>query len=804
MKIIKRIALALIALLVICAIGGYFYLNSFKPKLNGQIELAGINTSAEIYFDKFGIPHIYAQNEQDAHFALGYIHAQDRLFQMEMMRRVGAGELAEILGPDLAKTDRFFRTMGIAQSAKKAAKAFNEIPDDDPMKMAALSYYKGVNSFIENGNLPIEFKIIGIEARPFSVEDTYNVLGYMAFSFAQAFKTDPLLERIKNKYGKDYLNDLDIHWNPKAQKIPVYIPEELENTLSQNFGIDELMEHFPVPPFEGSNSWVVGPQKTKNGKVLLSNDTHMGYSQPCVWYEVHMEYPNHSQYGNFLGAIPFPIIGHNRFMAIGMTMMENDDIDFYKEKINPENDKQVMYKGQWVEMDIRQETIHVKDGEDIHFEVKTTPHGPIVNDAIDHIANTTSEPVSCYWVNNKFIPRTMEMSYRIGNAATMQEVKQAVALGHAPGLNIMYGDVKGNIAWWTMAKLPIRPKHVNSKFLLDGASGEDDVLGYYDFEDNPHSENPPSGFVYSANNQPDSIAGVLHPGYYIPEDRAKRIVELMNSDEKFDVASFKKMIIDVKSPVIPKVAKKIVEAVNSMGTLEGIQKEALDILTNWDGDNQLDDIAPTIYTKTLFHFLEKTFKDELGERDFETFLTTHIYKRTFPILIENENSPWWDNIETKDQKETRTSILADAFQQSVAELEKAMGSDIKQWQWKKVHTIEHPHALSKVEALRPYFNVGPLPVAGNNEVINNQAYTLNGDNHYRVKGGPAIRRIIDFGDLDHSISVLPTGQSGNIMSPHYSDQAQMFVHNEFRLQMMNEKEIKKECKNKLVLKPKGK
>jgi penicillin amidase len=298
MKILKRLALFLLVLMAICAVGGYLFYQGLKPTLEGNLTLKGLENEVEIYFDEFGIAHIYAQNETDAQFALGYVHAQDRLFQMEMMRRLGNGELAEILGEDLAKTDRFFRTIGTREAAKKATEKFNKISPDDKMKKAALAYYEGVNAFIENGATPIEFHILGIEKKPFSVEDSYAIFGYMAFSFAQAFRTDPLVTRIYEKYGESYLNDLDVHWHPDAQVIPVYKNNAETSLSSGDFDINQLFETLPVSPFIGSNAWVIGPKKTKSGEVIFSNDTHIGYASPSVWYEAHINYPGANLYGN--------------------------------------------------------------------------------------------------------------------------------------------------------------------------------------------------------------------------------------------------------------------------------------------------------------------------------------------------------------------------------------------------------------------------------------------------------------------------------------------------------------------------
>ena len=800
MKLLKRILLTLLALILLACGGTYLFLQSSKPTYEGSLSLEGLQQEVKVYFDEYGIPHIYAENELDAQFALGYVHAQDRLFQMEMLRRLSRGELAEVLGPDLAKTDRFFRTIGVMESAKKAAKRFNAKPDTDPIKQGALAYYKGVNAFMEQGKTPLEFRILGIPKRPFTVEDTYAIYGYMAFSFAQAFRTDPMMQRILDKLGPEYLHELDIHWTPGAQTIPVWGRDNVDTLISQHFGIEQLFESMPVAPWIGSNSWVIGPDKTESGKVILSNDTHMGFAQPSVWYEAHIVTPELDFYGNYLGGVPFSVMGHNRHHAIGITMLENDDIDFYVEKINPANSNQVEFRGEWEGLRKRNETIKVKGEEDLSFEVLETPHGPIINEAIDHIAAMTQDPVSMYWVFNEFPIRSLESSYYMARAKTMEECRAAVAMGHAPGLNVMYGDIEGNIAWYAMAKLPRRPDHVNSKLLLDGASGEDEILGYFAFEDNPQSENPEVGYLYSANNQPDSSGGYFHQGYYIPEDRAKRIVEVLEEREKWDLKAAKDFILDTKSPISPKVIAALADQIK-LDQMSDNENAALIALKAWDGSHELERVEPTIYFKWLYHLLEKTFADELGEEDFNAFLSTHVFKRTYPFLFEKEASPWWDDQSTTDKTESRSEIASAAFRQTIKELEAQLGSDIAKWHWEKVHQVEHPHALGQVPALARIFNVGPIPINGGMEVINNLNFKLNGDGYYKVNAGPAKRRIVDFSDLDHTVSVLPTGQSGNLMSPHYNDQAQLFADGRFRLQKMNTEEIQGEGSRLLVLKP---
>ena len=799
MNLLKNIAIAALILVAASAIYGYWYYNSLKPTYEGTLALEGLEQEVEVYVDDYGIPHIYAQSETDAQFALGYMHAQDRLWQMELLRRVGSGQLAEILGKPTLKTDKFFRSINSLETAKKATKAFEAIPADDPMKKAALAYYAGINSFIKNGPTPVEFEILGIEKQELSILDCYSVFGYTAFSFAQAFRTDPIVAKIQQEYGDNYLNDLDVHWNPAAQMIPTYQPADVTSTeISDALSMNELFESLPTPPWIGSNSWIISGKKTKSGKPIFTNDTHIGFAQPSVWWEAHIEYPGHRGYGNYLAGVPFPVVGHNEQVALGLTMFENDDIDFYVEQLNPDNPNQVRFKDKWEDLKVRQDTIKVKDGQDVVIEVKTSRHGPIINAVVDGIQKITKQPVAAYWIYNEFIPNNLGTTYQLSHATNIDEARAAASQVAAPGLNAMYADKEGNIAWWAMAKLPIRPKHVNTKLFLDGASGADEILGYEDFKNNPQSENPPEGYLYSANNQPDTTNGVLQPGYYIPEDRGKRIMDLLEAKDDWEVADAKKMITEVVSDKKPMMIKTIIQTLSNTTFKHKHAGKAAEILATWNGDNQLDDIAPTIFAKLQYKILELACKDELGD-NFTEFLSTVLSRRSLPFLLKKETSPWWDDQSTPNKKENRKDIILAAFEQSLIEITTQLGDDMSQWQWGKVHTIEHPHALGQNETLRPYFNVGPYPVIGNKEVINNMSFTINGSGKYEVVSGPAVRRIIDFSDVEHSINVLPTGNSGNPLSPHYSDQAKMFVDGEFRMQLMNKAEIQGGSR-KLILK----
>lgn len=815
MKLFRIIIIGILSLVIIAILAIYLYLHSLKPAYKGELPLRGLIENTEIFFDSYGIPHIYSTNEEDAFFALGYVHAQDRLFQMEMLRRVGSGRLAEVLGKELVDIDCFFRTLGIAEHAKESEKLFMT-GNSEPYQKLALAYLAGINQYVEKGKTPLEFTLIGIPKEKFTPLDLYLISGYMSYSFSLTIRTEPLLTRIHQKFGNTYLKDLALH-DDSALKIPTLQPSAYrtgENKLQNNSSnprdpslarssITDILNQLPVPPWLGSNSWVLGPSKTKSGKVMFCNDTHIGYAQPSVWYEAHLESPGFSLYGNFLAGFPFPLVGHNSYAAIGLTMFENDDMDMFREKRNPADSGQVWVNDHWENIQTRDEVIKIKNENDTVIRVNITRHGPILNNVVKDIGASETEPVSLWWVFTKFPGKTLQASYLFTQAKNISEVELASSMIHAPGLNVMYGDADGNIAWWAAAKLVKRPSHVSPKLILDGASGNDEPLGYYDFNENPRSVNPPSGFVYSANNQPDTLQdGCLYPGYYVPEHRARCITNYLSSDKKWDAESMKSMITDVVSEAYPLWAKEIIShCPGHIINKNEVYSEAAAILSQWDGDHQLEDIAPTIYYKLLFLVLQQSMQDEMSIEDFESFLLTHQVKQMLPGFIFNDSSPWWDNVTTQDITESRKMIFSAAFDSAVSQLTAQLGSDIHQWHWGKVHRIEHVHPIGRKEPFNKIFNVGPYPVKGGNEVLNNIGFTMNGSGEYKAKFGPAMRRIIDFGDLENSISVLPTGQSGNVMSDHYSDQAEMYNEGTFRKQMMNRKEIEENSKGKLVLIP---
>lgn len=791
MKKVKRILIGLLVLILLVVAGAYIYLQTLRPSYSGEFELNNLNEVVEVKYDTYGIPHIEANNVEDAYRALGYVHAQDRLWQMELMRRIAPGRLSEMFGKDLIETDKFFKTIGIHRVAEKEAARFEDIPNEE-LKSAVKAYVDGINQFMDKGPTPVEFVLLGLDKEPYTVKDIYNVMGYIAFSFAEAQKSDPIVTQIYNNLGVEYMLDLDIIPTGKTEMIKNHPRSAVLDSLTAK--VNAVMNNLPAPAWLGSNSWVVSPEKSATGGVIFANDPHMGFSQPGVWFEAHIKTPTFERYGYHAALIPFALLLHNRNYAIGLTMFENDDIDFYQEKTNPDNEGQYLYNDTWQTYETRQETINIKVGDPIELTIKSTGHGPVMNEVVGSL--TKNDPITMWWVYSQLENQSMTALYELNHSAGIDGARSGASKIKAPGLNVMYGDKDGNIAWWASAKLHLTADHVNRNLILDGTTSKDEPTEWLPFEANPQSENPPWHYVYSTNNQPDTIKGGLYPGYYAGEDRAQRLVDLLEAKEKLSIEDYKMMLLDGQSDVAVKITKTFTEQIDAEGELE---TKAMEILSSWTGSHGVEETAPVIYQKILFHSMRLAMENKLDSGLFAGFVNTHLMKRTFDRLMHNDSSKWWDDPATSNI-ETRKQVFNQAFDISLRELTDQLGA-IENWKWGKVHTFELPHAMGSVEALRPYLNVGSYEMDASDAVLNKLAFQRNATGVYNITSGPSSRRIINFADVENSLSIIPAGQSGNPLSPHYKDQVEMYTQGKWRKMLMNPNEIEASTSDKLTLKP---
>ncbi len=850
-----------------------FFLQSKQPRYSGYEVLPGLTHMGEVKFDNWGIPHIKGDTEEDVYRMLGYLHAQDRLFQMEMSRRVARGELAEILGPDLVPVDRLFRSLRLAQHAREWVADFRL---DSPEGRAAQAYIEGVNHYIDKGATPIEFLLIDIPKRPFTLEDSVAIAGYMAYGFSTGLYADPLLSHVKARYGEAYLADLGYDrgagpWvaeaipEPKLTAPPTtpgQIPgatdegvhglpdgetEEPQDVSAED--VESVEEGSPVgqdAPVEGSvpavpgarravealeplvallhdldgrlpwagslsgsNAWALGGSRTHSGKPILASDPHVAFSQPSVWYEAQLTVqppkaaaPVFDLYGHHLAGVPFALLGHNFDMAWGVTMFKNDDVDLYIEEINPANSTEVKYRGTWQPLKVVDEVIRVKGGQDVLHTVRITPHGPILNDVVPGLA-ASPNPVALKWGWLSKENDLLGAAYRLAHSRSLADTRAAVSGIHAPGLNIMYANAKGDIAWWAAARIPERPAHVHPSFLLDGASGRDEYLGYWPFSDNPQVENPASGMIVSANHEPRPTSRGTVYGYYNDIARAQRIESLLQGKPGgWTLEDMKQIQQDTQTTYYAKLGSLIPPIVErSLATNpDMLAAEALAYFWDWDGSHEPDAVAPTIFQQLLYEILELACKDELGEVHFTSFLKTKMVDKTFHRLLANRDSPWWDNVGTPDRVETRGEIITQAWLRAVRKLSDRFGARPARWTWSRAHTLTHVHPVGRKAPFGRLFNVGPYPVPGGRETINNLSYALDGAGA-PVTHGPSTRRLYDLADMEHSLGINPTGQSGYFLNRHYSNQAWLFATGQYRPQLINQVTLRASHKSQIVFAP---
>jgi penicillin G amidase len=802
-KILRRFVLLLLALLMLAVVAAFWMVYRVQPQRSGNVPLAQLQAPVTVRYDERGVPHIRAEHEADLYRALGYVHAQDRLFQMEMVRRLAQGELAEVLGPKLLDTDRLFRTLGIRAHAEVYAK---KLDASSPSTQALTAYLDGVNQFQASHPPPLEFTLLGIPKRPFTTRDTVAVSGYLAYSFAAGFRTEPVLTQIRDQLGARYLQAFDLDWHPEGVTAPSGpAPTQTSRLHDADWqGLtrlarlsDEALTLAGVPRFEGSNAWALAGNRTASGKPLLAGDPHIAYSAPAVWYEAHLSMPGFELYGHHQALNPLALLGHNPRFGWSLTMFQNDDLDLIAEKVNPANANQVWHRGQWVDMSAREESIAVKGQPPVQLVLRRSPHGPVISDAFQPAMGTT--PIAMWWALLETENPVLDAFYELNRADTLAKARAAASKIHAPGLNVVWANASGDIAWWAAAKLPQRPAGVNPTFILDGSATEADKPGFLPFSDNPQEENPARGYIVSANHQPQSRVPV--PGYYNLADRAQRLVQRLDTaNQRWDVKNSQAVQLEGGTGYGPRVLKELLPPLRAaLAGADASERALLDQLAAWDGDYRLDGTAPTLFFQLLYEVAAAAMADELGEAQFKNLLRTRALDAALPRLIADDASPWWDKRGTP-AVETRADTVKAAWQATLAHLRTTLGQEPATWTWGRAHTLTHNHPLGQQKPLDKLFSIGPLAAPAGRETPNNLSSPI-GPAPWAVNSGPSTRRLIDFADPGKALGINPVGQSGVVFDRHYADQSGRFITGAYVPQHLSEADVAAHTRSTLTLAP---
>lgn len=787
-------------LVFIITLSLHIFLDSTKPQYNGELTIEGIKNEIKIYFDDYGVPHIYAANEEDAYYALGYVYAQDRLFQTQFFKLIASGRLSEYLGKDALEVDKFMRVLGLKKAGYASADKYMSTAEEQYQK-SFYSYLKGFNSFVKTGNLPVEYKILGLPREELTTGDIYSIINFIAYGFSMPVMQESVSSYIHSSLGDKYLQDW--YFGERVDDNKTFTEGDT-SMIRRDIGfknkILSKIEELNIRPWDASNSWVISPAKSKSGKVIIANDTHFAYTEPGAWYEAEILYPGYNFYGLYLPGVPFPVIGHNEKFGWGLTIFPVDNANYYSEKIDNTGSK-VLYKNNWINLQFRDEIIKIKGEKDLKFTIKETPHGPLVNEVEKKFIN--SGAVSLWWTLQKLQTTSIQALYNMSRASNIDEFEKQLSSVDILGLYVNYGDAEGNIAFWGCGKIPVYNKNINPFTLLDGSSGKMEIENYYHFDQNPKLKNPQKGFIATANNDPVLSGAKYYPGMYLPTNRIKIINQALNTQEKWDVEDVKKLQLNQKSMRDFRLKNILCYEIEDelFANKNSYLLKYFKLLKSWDGEYSRDAKAPLIWAKLMYFINKNTLTDELPNEIFDYLKKSYLLFSSIERLYSNTESPWWDNIKTKDKKETRKEIFVQSFKETIDTLQSEWGDNPEKWRWEDAHQLTFPHVFGQKKPLNYFFNIGPFKMPSCQGCVNKMEYAIDNEKVHKIYGGPAMRNIIDFSEPKKAWGVLPTGQSGNIMSQHYKDQSFLFTNGIFRHMIMADREIVK-SKNKLVLKPK--
>jgi len=808
-KLNKVIIFILIAsFFFILIINFYFY--SPKIKYDGVIKLSGLSNKVEVHFDNFGSPHIFAKNNEDLFFTAGYIMARERLFQLTINAAATEGRLSELLGKKSIDIDKFIHTWGIPKVAKEMINTL-----DDDSKKVLDNFCSGVNSYIKEigSKLPIEFKILQIKPIEWK---PYHISGFsklMAYSLSQSWYPEMLFGKVASIFGSKKTLELWPYFpNEKPEKLPDLVFDNLDfwENISK---IDKKLRNFlgTDAGHLGSNSWVVNGSKTISGKPILANDPHLGMIQPSTWYEMHLNGGDFNVSGITFPGIPFIIIGQNENTAWGFTNLMSDDLDFYNEKINPKNENQYFFDGKFKDMNIRYEKIKIKGGKEELIQIRETHRGPIISD-IHPMTKNSNDVFSFRWVGNQYW-NEIESFIKLNKMNNWSEFSDAVSGMSSPAQNIIYADKDGNIGWRAVGKIPIR-KGGNLLVPLSGETSEYDWKGYIPFDEMPYEYNPKSGFIITANNKtiPNNY------NYYVSSlwhnsSRFDRIKELINNRFDLTTNDMKIMQNDYISPFARKLSKQIITPFENYNFQNDNIKYSIQKLSNWNGNFAPNSKSALIFSTIMMKMLKNIYLDEMkivGEEVFNSWIgpvggrgNWAICLRNLEGLFDGEYSSWIDDISTLDIQENLDDIIIKSVYEAVFDIEKNLGSSPINWWWGRLHVLTFRHSIgNEIKILDRLFklNIGPFETGGSSTTINNGEYSFS--NPFNQVSGASFRRIVDFSNLDSTLFILTSGQSGNPKSLHYNDQTDLYLNGQYRSILFNENSIKSNLNKKLLFQSK--
>lgn len=808
LRLLSHYGMPILISLIVCGIGLGIFSLSLVTKTSidkGEIHHSqSIMDSVHIYRNKFSIPHIVSHNEQDAFIAMGYVHAQDRLWQMDIARRAGRGRLAEIFGEQALQSDRFMRVMNLVDIAGNLLKNSSKTT-----KQILESYSKGVNLFLEMNpdKVPFEFGALSYTPESWTPEDCLIIMRLMAIEMNMSMWTDLAFGEIADKFGIQSAFAMI----PKNTPGTVYqyggTSQEFtseESTIAQGSleGLSTIHTSMILSAREylgfsgdgiGSNAWVMRTSpKEKKTSVILANDPHLKLSLPARWYQAHITSPGFNAIGATIPGLPLIVSGRNDVSSWGITNMMNDDFDYFIEKVDKKNSNYYFNEfGERVKFKYKRDTIIIKNGEPLIYDIRYTGRSAVISDApptglLKDINNKNSVfdryCLTYSWTGMQMSDEILGM-YKVMKSSSWSDCKKGFDVWCAPALNFVYGNANGTIASASIGMIAKRGEKNNPNLPSPGWKKGYSWNGVYtssilpsqSFLGNEYSKR----FIITANNPLISNPNVYHSVLWEPSSRADRLQQTLKEFDEYDVRDAQYLQMDVYSAYARQVMDSILPVLIKKKKYMPVNaKKAIEKMKNWKCYITNQDIEPTIFSLFLDEYYRSVFEDQLTAPILRLYnivsnVPTRIILHTLYDSEEKWDS-WFDDVRTKQIKEDRSEIVFRSFLRAIKKGDRYFGNaDIRTWKYGKLHSIILEHLFSSSKLLSPIVTHGPFPHGGNNTTLNNGSWSFN--DPFKQTLGASVRVISDMRD-SMLYCVLPGGVSGEPLSSHYSDQVQLWLN----------------------------
>ncbi len=747
-----------VALIVLVLVGGWLWLRGSLPQIDGEIVLAGPHAPVEILRDPYGVPHIYATEPHDAYFGLGFAHAQDRLWQMETQRRIGAGRLSELFGPRTVETDRFLRVLGIHRAAVGQWQGL-----DDDTQAAYQAYADGVNAqrAVRSGPLPPEFVLFGVEPEPWQPVDSLAWALMMAWDLAGNWSGELLRARLARQLDPAHIAAL---W-PEIESTPSDLPTSMA-AIYRSLPLDALAGLDIAAPRldgEGSNNWVLAGGRSASGSPLLANDPHLDLGLPSLWYLAHLSAPGLEIAGATLPGLPVPVLGRNAHLAWGFTNTNPDVQDLFVERLDPDDLSRYLTPDGTEPFAVRQEVIAVRGAAEVAIEVRESRHGPVISDAIASAREFAGDGyvLALAWTALASDNRSAQAGLRAALAGNRDDFVDAMRDFHAPQQNIVYADAEGHIGFIAPGRVPIR-KQGDGRFPAPGWSGEYDWIGVIPFAALPRSVDPPGGAIVTANQR---IVPADYPWFitddWTPPWRYRQIADLLDTQDNHTPESLAAIQIDNRSGFAAALTPLLLAQAHP-GSPRA--QSAVDLLSGWDYAMAAERPEPLIFAAWQRAFLRALLADELGPL-YDDFAGI---RATLSLNAMTGGSPFCDDV-TTERLEDCANLADTALEAALTELATSHGGNPAAWRWGEVHRLALNHKIFSRLPVVSSLTGREFATDGGSYTINAASYTAKGAAPYAQTAGPGYRAIYDLAPGAPSYVMQNTGQSGNPFSAHYDD-----------------------------------